>query len=104
MVLNITGHLRGKYTLEVKEDGLYLANLKKDTVVGSMQHTGNTKHTRITQEQLKLQLDSLNKLVKERRIFRPAAKNYFITPGKIGKSTNLPRQKFSVPFTRAIRL
>src|SRR3954470_15471529 len=41
VVLNITGP-KGKYTLEVKEDGLFLANLKNDTVVGSMQHTGES--------------------------------------------------------------
>src|SRR4051794_33475129 len=33
IVLNITGP-KGKYSLEIKEDGLFLANLKNDTVVG----------------------------------------------------------------------
>src|SRR6202035_504220 len=75
VILNITGP-QGHYTLEAKEDGLYLANLKSDTIIGSLQHTGNTKQTRITQEQLKIQLDSLNKLVKEANI-APEAKNFF---------------------------
>src|SRR5450755_2822451 len=83
VVLNISGP-NGKYTLEAKGDGFYLANLKKDTIVGSLQHTGNTKQTRITQEQLKIQLDSLEKLVAGANI-SPEAKNFFIAPGKIEK-------------------
>src|SRR5579864_3848827 len=76
VVLNVSGP-GGKYTLEIKEDGLILANLKKDTVVGSMQHTGESRHTRITQQELQSQLDSLNKLVKGENI-SAVAKNYFI--------------------------
>src|ERR1700712_4924751 len=53
VVLNITSPA-GKYSLEAKGDGLFLANLKNDTIVGSMQHVGETKHTRITQEQEKI--------------------------------------------------
>src|SRR5947199_9571667 len=83
IVLNITGP-KGKYTLEVKEDGLFLANLKNDTVVGSMQHTGESRHTRITQQELQSQLDSLNKLIKGQNI-SSASKNYFIPPGQVVK-------------------
>jgi hypothetical protein len=97
VILNITGP-RGKYTLEAKEDGLYLANLKSDTIVGSMQHTGSTKQTRLTQEQLKFHLDSLNKLVVGANI-SAAAKNYFITPGRMDKITNLTNAKIFGPFT-----
>jgi hypothetical protein len=97
VILNITGP-RGKYTLEAKEDGLYLANLKSDTIVGSMQHTGSSKQTRLTQEQLKFQLDSLNKLVVGANI-SAAAKNYFITPGRMEKITNLTNAKIFGPFT-----
>ena len=97
VVLNITGP-RGHYTLEANEDGFYLANLKTDTVVGSLQHTGNAKTTRITQEQLKIQLDSLNKLVKESNI-SAGAKNFFILPGKMEKITNLTTAKIFGPFT-----
>src|SRR5450432_801401 len=63
VILNITGP-GGKYTLEAKEDGYWIANLKSDTVLGSLQHTGNSAHTRITQDELKHQLDSLNQLVR----------------------------------------
>jgi hypothetical protein len=97
VVLHVTGP-RGKYDLEASDDGYWLANLGMDTVVGSMQHTGNTKQTRITQEQLKFQLDSLNKLVAGTNI-SDAAKNYFIAPGKIAKITSLTQSKIFGPFT-----
>ncbi|HEY8733723.1 MAG TPA: hypothetical protein VIL90_04100, partial [Puia sp.] len=84
--------------LEAKEDGLYLANLKKDTIVGSMQHTGESKHTRITQAELKSQLDSLNLLVKGANI-SPAAKNFFILPGKIEKISSFTNAKIFGPFS-----
>jgi hypothetical protein len=97
VVLNITGP-KGSYTLEAREDGLFLANLKKDTVVGSMQHTGDSKRTRITQEELQLQLDSLKKLVKGENI-SDAAKNYFIPPGKMVKISNFTNAKIFGPYT-----
>jgi len=97
VVLNISSP-RGKYTLEVTEEGYWLANLKKDTIVGSMQHTGMTKQTRVTQEQLKLQLDSLGKLVRGANI-SAAGKNYFIVPGSMEKITNFTTAKIFGPFT-----
>jgi hypothetical protein len=96
VVLNITGP-KGKYTLEVKEDGLFLANLKNDTVVGSMQHIGESRHTRITQQELQLQLDSLNKLIKGENI-SASAKNYFIPPGQIVKISSLTNAKIFGPY------
>jgi cell division protein YceG involved in septum cleavage len=96
VVLNISGP-GGNYTLEIKEDGLFLANLKKDTVVGSMQHTGESRHTRITQQELQSQLDSLNKLVKGENI-SAAAKNYFIPPHQVVKISNLANAKIFGPY------
>ena len=81
----------------MKEDGLFLANLKKDTVVGSMQHTGESRHTRITQQELQLQLDSLSKLVKGENI-SAAAKNYFIPPGQVVKISNFTNAKIFGPY------
>jgi hypothetical protein len=96
VVLHITGP-GGKYTLEVKEDGLFLANLKKDTVVGSMQHTGESRHSRITQQELQLQLDSLNKLIKGENI-SASAKNYLVPPGQIVKISNFINAKIFGPY------
>src|SRR5580704_3458273 len=78
----------GKYNLEATEDGLFIANLKTDTVVGSFQHVGaETGQTRITQDELKHRIDSLNQLVLGQNQ-NPANKNYFIPPGKIAHVTN----------------
>ncbi|MFI5124867.1 MAG: hypothetical protein ACHQDF_06045 [Chitinophagales bacterium] len=97
VALNIQGP-GGKYTLEAKEDGLYIANLKSDTVVGSLQHVGETAHTRMTQDQLKANLDSLNKLIRNENI-TSANKNYFIAPGKIVRLSAFTKAKVFGPFT-----
>jgi hypothetical protein len=96
VVLNISGP-SGKYSLEIKEDGLYLANLKKDTVVGSMQHIGESRHTRVTQQELQIQLDSLNKLIKGENI-SATAKNFFIPPGHTVKISNFTNAKIFGPY------
>jgi lipopolysaccharide export system protein LptA len=95
--LNVKGP-QGSYKLEAAEDGYYLANLKADTVVGSMQHTGHTQQTRITQATLKIQLDSLNKLVRGENITADG-KNYFVPPGKIVKISPFTSIKVFGPFT-----
>ncbi len=97
VTLNITGP-QGHYTLVAKEDGYWLANLKSDTVLGSMQHIGLSAQTRITQEQLKKQLDSLNLLVKGANVSADA-KNYFVPPGKIVKISDNTNVKIFGPFT-----
>jgi uncharacterized protein YcfL len=97
VVLDITDP-RTKYSVVATDDGYWLANLGMDTIVGSLQHTGTTKQTRITQEQLQIQLDSLNKLVRGANI-STAAKNYFILPGKIVKITSLTEAKIFGPYT-----
>jgi len=88
----------GKYTLVANEDGLYIANLKSDTVVGSIQHVGTTAQTRMTQDQLKSNLDSLNKLIRNENV-SAANKNYFITPGKMVRLTEFTKAKVFGPFT-----
>jgi hypothetical protein len=97
VILKINGP-QGQYTLEAKEDGYYLANLQTDTVVGSLQHTGTVAKNRITQEQLKFQLDSLSKLVRGENI-SAAAKNYFIAPGKMEWITGYTTAKIFGPFS-----
>jgi hypothetical protein len=97
VVLNISGP-QGHFTLEAREDGFWLANLKKDTIVGSLQRTGNTAHNRITQEELNHRLDSLNQLVKGMNV-SAQAKNYFIAPSKIEKISDNTNVKIFGPFT-----
>jgi len=88
----------GKFTLEAPEDGLYIANLKNDTVVGSFQRVGATNNSKITQEQLRSQLDSLNQLIVGQNI-SVANKNYFIPPGKIVKINSSGTTKIFGPYT-----
>ncbi len=88
----------GKYELTASEDGYYIANLKTDTVVGSLQHVGTTATTSMTQEQLKHNLDSLQQLIVGQNM-NPANKNYFIPPGKMVKISNNTKGKVFGPYT-----
>ena len=90
----------GKITLEVPEDGLYIANLKPaDTVIGSYQHTGtDAGENRITQDILKQKLDSLQKLVKGENV-TAANRNYYILPNHIQKISAEAQAKAFGPFT-----
>src|SRR5690349_19152735 len=55
----------GNKEYDVKEGGLYLLNLKKDTVAGSFQKTGtDNSQIVITEENLWQRVDSLTKLLK----------------------------------------
>jgi hypothetical protein len=89
----------GKYTIEATEDGLFIANLRSDTVIGSYQHVGSDNgDSKITQDALKQKLDSLQKLLTGENV-SAAGKNYFIAPGKIVKITNETNAKIFGPFT-----
>src|ERR1700744_4140490 len=90
---------QGKYTLTAQEDGLYIANVKTDTVVGSKQHVGaEGGEARITQDALKLKLDSLQKLSMGQNVSE-ANQNYFIIPGRVVKITTETQAKVFGPFT-----
>jgi hypothetical protein len=89
----------GKYTLEASDDGLYIANLKNDTVVGSYQHIGEDNgNPTISQEELKKKIDSLVQLVHGQNV-SAGARNYFIPPGKIVRITGEAKSKIFGPFT-----
>jgi hypothetical protein len=90
----------GKITLEVPDDGLYVANLKPtDTVIGSYIHTSaEGADTRITQDVLKIKLDSLQKLVRNENVSE-ANRNFFILPNHIGKLSSVAEGKVFGPFT-----
>lgn len=90
---------QGKLTLNVPDDGLYIVNLKPDTVVGSMQHVGaEGGEARISQDALKTKLDSLQKLSVGQNVSE-ANKNYFIVPGNISKLSSNTKGKVFGPFT-----
>jgi len=90
---------QGKYTITIPEDGLYIANCKTDTVVGSRQHVGaEGGEAHITQDALKQKLDSLHKLAKGQNVSE-ANQNYFIVPGKAAKLTTETKARVFGPFT-----
>jgi hypothetical protein len=98
LTLNVTSP-QGKYTVSIPDDGLYIANLKIDTVVGSKLHVGETGEGRITQDALKIKLDSLQKLVQDQNVSN-ANQNYFILPGKAARLTTETKAKVFGPFTK----
>ena len=90
---------QGKFSLTAPDDGLYIANVKTDTVVGSKQHVGaEGGEARISQEALKQKLDSLEKLTMDQNVSE-ANGNYFIAPGKIVRITSETKSKVFGPFT-----
>jgi hypothetical protein len=91
---------QGKYTVTIPDDGLFIANLKTDTVVGSKLHVGaEGGEAHISQDVLKQKVDSLSKLVQGQNVSE-ANGNYFITPGKAVKITGETKAKVFGPFTK----
>lgn len=90
---------QGKYSVTIEGDGLYIANLKTDTVVGSRQHVGaEGGESHISQDDLKKKLDSLNKLIRDQNVSE-ANQNYFIAPHQAVRLTTDTKAKVFGPFT-----
>jgi hypothetical protein len=90
---------QGKYAITIPDEGLYVANIKNDTVVGSKQHIGpEGGESKITQDALKQKLDSLQKLVLDQNVSE-ANQNFFIVPGKAVRLTTEVNAKVFGPFT-----
>jgi hypothetical protein len=90
---------QGKYSVTVPDDGLYIANLKTDTVVGSRQHVGTEGgESHISQDDLKKKLDSLNKLIADQNVSE-ANQNYFIAPHQAVRISSETKSKVFGPFT-----
>ena len=99
VTLNVTTS-SGKITLDVPDDGLYIANLKPtDTLVGSYIHTGTgDADSHISQDALKVKLDSLEKLVRNENV-SAANRNFFILPNHIARISSIAEAKAFGPFT-----
>lgn len=77
----------GNSGFAVKESGLYLINLKKDTLVGSYQRTGTDNSQQvISEENLWQRVDSLTQLMTGQNVSE-AAKNYHLPPFTISRIT-----------------
>ncbi|MDQ6812227.1 MAG: hypothetical protein M3040_00585 [Bacteroidota bacterium] len=91
----------GKTTVDIpNQKGLYILNLKTDTIVGSEQNMGKDLAGRtMTQEELKVKIDSLVKLTNGANV-SSSNHNYLIVPNQLVKvSANIDARIFG-PFTK----
>jgi hypothetical protein len=82
----------GETSVELKGGGLFIVNVKNDTVIGSLQRYGDPKlaQNMLTQDNMKRQIDSLQLLVEGKNVSE-ANHNFFILPNtavKISENTN----------------
>lgn len=83
----------GDQSYEIPDAGVYLLNLKTDTLIGNMVNFGNSgQTTSITTEQLEHIIDSTQQLINGQNA-SDANKTYFIVPKTIKKlTTNINAQ------------
>lgn len=85
----------GDKTYEVTEDGVYLLNLKSDTLIGSAVNFGETQRTAINAEELEHLIDSTQKLLRGENA-SDEQKTFFLPPHSIKKiTTNVKAQLLS---------
>lgn len=85
VTLEVSGGPEGTKTFELADEGIYLLNLKVDTLVGGVVKYGSEgRATSISGEQLERMIDSTRQLV-EGKNASDASKTYFITPWNIKK-------------------
>ncbi len=100
IVLNVeTEDGKKEFTIPA-EIGYYILNLKKDTVAGSIQIFGKdvSNNAVITQEDLKLKIDSLVQMVAGKNI--NSKTNFMVLPGQPGKISNNINAKVFGPFRK----
>lgn len=91
----------GEETFDVKEKGLYLLNLKKDTLSGSYQRIGGASEAdmNISQQKLRFHIDSLARLAMGTNV-SAEARNYNIPPLEIAKITENTSAQVIGPYTK----
>lgn len=90
----------GSSDVNVPDGGLYILNLKKDTLVGSFQRIGSDNSQQvITQENLKTRIDSLNQLMAGTNV-NSANRNYSIPPNQITKISSNTEAQIIGPYKR----
>ncbi len=79
----------GEATVELLENGLYIVNVKNDTIIGSFQNYSNPSVSQqvMKQETLVKQIDSLQ-LLSEGKNVSAANRNFFILPNTAKKITD----------------
>lgn len=80
--------------------GFYIINLKTDTIVGSYQRIGeDTGNERITQEDLRNRIDSLDQLTKGTNVNKER-RNYFIPPYQVAKISSNSNAEVVGPYLK----
>ena len=80
--------------------GLYILNLKTDTLVGSYQHIGEQgENEKITQEDLRMRIDSLQQLTKGTNVSNEK-RNFFIPPRQIVKISSNGQAQVVGPYLK----
>ncbi|MDF2190831.1 hypothetical protein [Paraflavitalea sp. CAU 1676] len=88
----------GDKTYELPDNGTYLLNLKKDTLIGGAVNFGNTGMPKnISTVELEHIIDSTRQLI-EGKNASDANKTYFLTPGSIKKITASETAKILGPY------
>jgi hypothetical protein len=89
----------GNTSVTAADDGLYILNLKNDTVIGSLRHVGTDNGVpHYTQDQMKHIIDSVQKLMAGQNVSE-ANRNYFVAPGKLVRITAETKAKVFGPYT-----
>ena len=86
--ITVKGYPDGDKSFDVPDNGLYLLNLKNDTLVGNIVNFGSSGiPTSITTDQLEHIIDSTQQLIEGKNV-SDANKTYFILPASVKKITN----------------
>ena len=90
----------GKTSVTVPDEpGFYILNLRADTIVGSRQNVGSDLGGRtITQEELKVKIDSLTQLTTGANV--KAGRSYLILPNQLIKITDNTGARVFGPFNK----
>lgn len=88
----------GVKTFDVTDDGVYLLNLKLDTLTGGMvKYSTEGRAGSMSREQLDRMIDSTQKLIIGQDV-SDERKNYFIIPGNIKKITDNTNARLIGPY------
>lgn len=91
----------GEATVELKENGLYVINVKNDTIIGGYQKYSapSVSQQVMTQDKLKQQIDSLQ-LLSEGKNVSAANRTFFILPNQAAKITDNNEAMIVGPYHR----
>ena len=91
----------GEATVELLENGLYIVNVKNDTIIGSYQKYSDPKlaPNMVTQEALKQQIDSLQ-LLSEGKNVSAANRNFYLLPNQAVKISDNTKAMVVGPYHR----